>query len=138
MSRRLSPIAALAFFAALAYSRVSNSQEPQANAAVLVNTLGVYWVDFAAGTAAALPIKAGVRTFVSPDRSMVAVLDTGGLTIYTVAGGQLRNLGNLTKSLDAQAAWAADSSELAFLRLDGDKTQVCIWSRATGAVRVLL
>ena len=115
-------------------------QQSQPNSAVLVDSKGVFIVDFEAGTASVVPIDVSmsVKTLVSPDQSSIAVIDAEGLTVYSLQGGRATKLGNFTRTLDTRAAWSADSSSLAFVHRSGGKTEVRLWSRATGQVKVLL
>lgn len=133
-------LAALACLAFAGARRTIGAEPPQRNSAVLVHSKAVFIVDFAAGTASAVPIDIshGVTTLVSPDQTHLAVIDAGGITLFSLEGGQARNLGNITRAVDTQAAWSADGSALAFIQRAGGKTEVRLWSRATGQVKVLL
>lgn len=137
--RRCAALATLACILLAAPSR-TQAESTQRNSAVFVDSKVVFLVDFASGTASAVPIdiSQSVKTLVSPDQTLIAVIDAGGITLYSLEAGQARKLGNITRTLDTQAAWAADSSALAFIQRSSGKAEICVWSRATGQVKVLL
>lgn len=137
---RAAGAAALICCALAGFSGIVRAQQTQPDSAVLVDSKGVFVVDFAAGTASvvAIDVSQSVKTLVSPDQALIAVIDAGGLTVYSLQGGKATKLGNVTRTLDTQAAWSADSSSLAFVHRAGGKTEVRLWSRATGQVKVLL
>lgn len=122
------------------YGVIARAQQTQPDSAVLVDSKGVFVVDFTAGTASvvAIDVSMSVKTLVSPDQSLIAVINADGLTVYSLQGGRATKLGNFTRTLDTRAAWSADSSSLAFIHRAGGRTEVRLWSRATGQVKVLL